>query len=152
MASNVEIIASNDLRVGMYALLKNKPCKVLEISRSKNGKHGGAKIHIIGLDIFSLKKVEDLIPSSHNMELPIVKKEELSVLDVLQDGYVSLLLKDMSGTRQDIKVLDEGDAKKITEMLDDGKSVLVTVLSAMGKEVYDSFKGDRSRSAMEERV
>merc|ERR1711964_406960 len=82
---------AGDLRKGHYAMLKDHPCKVVEISTSKTGKHGHAKCHIVGLDIFTGKKCEDLCPASHNMSCPVVGKSEYTVMDVADDGALSLL-------------------------------------------------------------
>ena len=40
----------------MVAFLKEKPCKIIEITTSKTGKHGHAKANITGIDIFTGKK------------------------------------------------------------------------------------------------
>merc|ERR1719412_835530 len=78
-------------------MIKGQPCKVAEISMSKTGKHGHAKAHIVALDIFNSKKLEDLCPSSHNVDVPFVKRTEYSVLDIDFDtGEVSLLKPDGS--------------------------------------------------------
>ncbi|CAI0390969.1 unnamed protein product [Linum tenue] len=52
-----------------YIVIKNRPCKVVEVSTSKNGKQGHAKCHFVAIDIFNGKKLEDIVPSSHNCEL-----------------------------------------------------------------------------------
>ncbi len=57
-------------------MLKGFPCKVMEMTTSKAGKHGHAKATIVGVDIFTGKKYEDSCPTSHNMEIPFVKKTE----------------------------------------------------------------------------
>ena len=39
-----------------------------------------AKCHFVAIDIFSGKKMEDLVPSSHTTMIPFVKKEELQCM------------------------------------------------------------------------
>jgi translation elongation factor IF5A len=49
------------------------------MSTSKTGKHGHAKVNIVGLDIFTGKKYEDVFPSSHNVEVPFVDRVDYQV-------------------------------------------------------------------------
>ena len=42
------------------------------MATSKTGKHGHAKCAFVAVDIFTGKKMEDLAPSSHNVEVPFV--------------------------------------------------------------------------------
>ena len=34
-------------------VFQNRPCKIVEMSTSKTGKHGHAKVHMVALDIFT---------------------------------------------------------------------------------------------------
>merc|ERR1719375_2043135 len=57
-----------------------------------------------GLDIFTGKKYEDLCPTSHNMDIPFVKRTEYQLLNADKDsGEVSLLLED-GNTKDDLNL------------------------------------------------
>merc|ERR1711963_664054 len=109
---------AGELRKGSHVMIKGHPCKVTEISTSKTGKHGHAKAHIVALDIFTSKKYEDLCPSSHNMEVPFVKRTEFQILSAdAATGEVSLLTE--SGeTRDDLNL---PDFVKVGEATEDDK-------------------------------
>ena len=139
---------AGEIRKGAYAMLKGNPCKVVDYSTSKTGKHGHAKAHIIGIDIFTGKKHEDLCPTSHNMSVPNVTKTEYTVMDVSEDGALSLLTA--SGEPKDDLNLPEGTdeskaiAKEIVDKFAEGKGLIVTVMSAVGKEQVCAVKEEQS--------
>ena len=70
-------------------MIKGFPCQVSKVSHHKQ-KHGHAKVHVYGLDIFTGQKKEDFFPASHNVPCPVVKRLELEVVS-MEDGFISYI-------------------------------------------------------------
>merc|ERR1711992_234812 len=120
------------LRKNGHVMIKNRPCKIVEMSTSKTGKHGHAKVHLVALDIFTGKKYEDICPSTHNMNVPNVTRQDYQVTNI-DDGFVDLM-DDNGETKSDLKVPDDEIGKEVQERFDNGDNFVVTVLCAVGEE------------------
>lgn len=131
-------IQCSALRKGGFVVIKSRPCKIIDMSTSKTGKHGHAKVHLVATDIFTNKKLEDLSPSTHNMEVPFVKRTEFQLLDI-DDGFLNLMTQD-GDTKDDVRAPDGEIGDGIQSAFDEGKDLLVTIISAMGEEAAISFK------------
>ncbi|PKA46005.1 Eukaryotic translation initiation factor 5A [Apostasia shenzhenica] len=118
----------------------NLHSQVVEVSTSKTGKHGHAKCHFVGIDIFNNKKLEDIVPSSHNCDVPHVNRTDYQLIDISNDGFVSLLTES-GDTKDDLKLpTDENLLKQITAGFEEGKELVMTVMSAMGDEQICALK------------
>jgi translation initiation factor 5A len=127
------------LRKNEFVMIKGKACKIVDMSTSKTGKHGHAKVHMVALDIFDGRKYEDICPSTHNMECPIVKRTEYQLIDIDDEGFCTLM-DDTGETRDDLKSHDAEIEKQIREKIDAGEDALVCVLKAIGQEMIMSMK------------
>ena len=122
------------LRKNGFVVIKGRPCKIVDMSTSKTGKHGHAKVHLVALDIFTGKKLEELCPSTHNMDVPNVSRRELQLvsilmgkrghlrkltqrlkLDISEDGFLSLMGDDGT-TKDDVKVPEGEVGEKIEKL------------------------------------
>jgi translation initiation factor 5A len=138
-ASTTFPMEAGQIKKGGHCVIKNRPCRVVETSTSKTGKHGHAKVHIVALDIFTGKKLEDICPSTHNTLVPHVKREEFSLMDIGDDGYTSLLTED-GDMREDLKVPEDDIGTKMRDGFESGASLSVSVISAMGEEKIIAVK------------
>ncbi|KAJ0754967.1 putative ribosomal protein L2, domain 2 [Helianthus annuus] len=113
---------------------------VVEVSTSKTGKHGHAKCHFIAIDIFNGKKLEDIVPSSHNCDVPHVSRTDYQLIDISEDGFVSLLTEN-GNTKDDLKLpTDDALLTQIKDGFAEGKDLVVSVMSAMGEEQICALK------------
>ncbi|KAJ2715579.1 translation initiation factor eIF5A [Coemansia spiralis] len=126
------------LRKNGHVVIKGHPCKIVDMSTSKTGKHGHAKVNLVAIDIFTGKKYEDISPSTHNMDVPNVTRKDYTLANI-DDGFLNLLTEE--GDEKDDVKLPEGElGEKIQAEFDEGKDVTVTVVSAMGTEQALAYK------------
>jgi len=138
-ASKVYPAQCSSLRKNGHVVIKGRACKIVEMSTSKTGKHGHAKVHLVGIDLFTGKKYEDICPSTHNMDVPVVKRADFQLIDISDDGYLTLMTES-GDLRDDIK-LPEGDlGPEIKTKFDNSEDLLLTVLAAMGQEMVVATK------------
>ena len=109
----------------IFIFLQGRPCKIVEMSTSKTGKHGHAKVHLVALDIFTQKKYEDICPSTHNMDVPNVQRKDFQLLDV-DDGFLSLM-DDGGNTRDDLKVPEGEIGEEIANAIAESRDIMVSL-------------------------
>merc|ERR1712189_121944 len=131
-ASETYPMQCSALRKNGYVMIKGRPCKIVEMSTSKTGKHGHAKVHLVALDIFTGKKVEDICPSTHNMNVPNVSRKDYQFVDI-EGEYVSMM-DDLGKMKEDLKLPDDDCGKEIQSKAAADEQFIVTVLSACGEE------------------
>jgi translation initiation factor 5A len=93
---------------------------------------------MVALDIFTGKKLEDICPSTHNMEVPNVKRKDYQLIGV-EDDFLSLM-DDNGDTRDDLKCPDDEIGEEIRAAIADEKDIMCTVLSALKEECVIATK------------
>ncbi|HDN75782.1 MAG TPA: translation initiation factor IF-5A [Acidilobales archaeon] len=74
-----------DLKVGSFIVIDGEPCRIVEMSKAKTGKHGSAKAHVVAIGIFTGTKKTLVAPVSQRVEVPIVNKRTAQVLAITGD-------------------------------------------------------------------
>lgn len=74
------------LRVGRYIIVDGEPCRIVDITKSKPGKHGSAKARIVAIGIFDGAKRSFVKPVDANVEVPMINKRSGQVFSVMSSG------------------------------------------------------------------
>ncbi len=75
-----------ELRVGGYMMIEGEPCRIMDITKSKPGKHGSAKARIVAIGVFDGQKRQFVKPVDANAEVPIIDKRPGQVFAVNPSG------------------------------------------------------------------
>jgi translation initiation factor 5A len=75
-----------ELRVGGYMMIDGEPCKIMDISKSKPGKHGAAKARIVAIGVFDNQKRQFVKPVDNNAEVPIIDKRTGQIFAINPSG------------------------------------------------------------------
>ena len=137
--------AAGDCKKGDYIIINDHPAKIMETSTSKTGKHGHAKSKIVAIDIFTGAKVEDVLPSSHNVDCPFVTKTEYELVSIDNNDFVTFL-DEQGNYREDLKLPKDDDGEFIPALREDyekGLNLVLTVTAAMGHEQIVSYRENK---------
>ncbi|KAA1069416.1 Eukaryotic translation initiation factor 5A [Puccinia graminis f. sp. tritici] len=134
------------LRKNGHVVIKGRPCKIVDMSTSKTGKHGHAKVHLVGIDIFTTRKYEDISPSTHNMDVPNVSRTEYQLVNI-EDGFLNLITTD-GVAKDDVKV-PEGDlGDDIQAQFDAGKDLYCTITAVPPREAFAPFRASAEEDGL----
>merc|ERR1719370_2400966 len=79
---------------------------------------------MVALDIFTGKKLEDICPSTHNMEVPNVKRKDYQLIG-MDDDYLSMM-DDTGDTREDLKCPEDDVGQEIrTAIAKRGREIII---------------------------
>ncbi len=71
-------------------MVENEPCKIMDYSKSKPGKHGSAKAQVVTIGVFDGVKRSFVKPVDSNVEVPLIEKRSGQVIS-LQPSAVQLM-------------------------------------------------------------
>jgi len=120
---------AGDIKKSSYAMLNGHPCKIMDISKSKTGKHGHAKCNITGVCAVTGKKIIDVQPAHAAMYAAEVTKTDYQLIGI-NDGVADLL--DENNNPYTVSATGElaEEALKGYNPDDSDKDFIVSVLTA----------------------
>ncbi|MCX8153444.1 MAG: translation initiation factor IF-5A [Candidatus Bathyarchaeota archaeon] len=120
MSKPVEV---GSLRVGGYMIIDNEPCRIVDITKSKPGKHGSAKARIVAIGIFDGQKRQFVKPVDSTAEIPIIDKRpgqvfalnpnSIQIMDLETYEYVDAPIPDEEDLKNKLAVGTEVEYWKI---------------------------------------
>jgi len=97
------------LRVGGYIIIDGEPCHIVDITKSKPGKHGSAKARLVAIGVFDGVKRSFVKPVDLTAEVPMIEKRSAQVFAVMPS---SVQLMDLETYEYiDAPFPEEGDLK-----------------------------------------
>lgn len=68
------------LKEGSYVIIDSEPCKVVEVEKSKPGKHGSAKVRLTAISVFTGGKKSYIGTVDTHIEVPMIDKRAAQVI------------------------------------------------------------------------
>lgn len=115
---SVNYATLGELKKGSYIVIDGEPCRIVEISRAKTGKHGSAKAHVVAIGVFTGQKKTLVAPVDTRVPVPIIEKR---LAQVLADMGDTLQLMDLE--TYDTMEVEKPDDPQLAERLKPGVQV-----------------------------
>ena len=116
---SVNYATLGELKKGSYIVIDGEPCRIVEISRAKTGKHGSAKAHVVAIGVFSGQKKTMVAPVDTRDQVPVIEKR---LAQVLADMGDMVQLMDLE-TFETFEVEKPTDDPNLAEKLASGVNV-----------------------------
>jgi translation initiation factor 5A len=128
-----KISEAGEIKEGSYIIIDDVPCRVVEVEKSKTGKHGSAKVRIVGISLLDGSKKVLTAPSDSQVNIPIIEKKYAQVFNVLPD---KVQLMDL--TTYEFFEVSLPESKEIVDKLAQG--VEVEIWDIMGNKIIVRVK------------
>lgn len=92
--SDEKPVSIKDLKKGSYVIIDGEPCRIVNISFSKPGKHGAAKARVEAIGLFDSKRRSVVKPADSTLIVPIILKRNAQVVSVEKNEVQLMDLED----------------------------------------------------------
>ncbi|MEM1927222.1 MAG: translation initiation factor IF-5A [Acidilobaceae archaeon] len=116
---SVNYATLGDLKKGSFIVIDGEPCKIVEMSTAKTGKHGSAKAHVVAVGVFSGQKKTLIAPVDTRVQVPVIEKR---VGQVLADMGDRVQVMDME-TYDTLEIEKPADDPELASRITSGVSV-----------------------------
>jgi translation initiation factor 5A len=75
-----------DLKIGSYVIVEDEPCRIVELTKSKPGKHGAAKARVVTIGVFDGVKRSFVKPVDAKVDMPMIEKRTGQMIAALPNS------------------------------------------------------------------
>ncbi|MCA9478255.1 MAG: translation initiation factor IF-5A [Nanoarchaeota archaeon] len=111
MAGEIKFESIGHMKKGSYIIIDGVACTVTDVSVSRPGKHGHAKVNLMAVGMIDGRKRNLVMPGHDNVEVPIIGKKNAQVLSVT--GNMANVMDSESFETFDIQIPEELDGKVV---------------------------------------
>ncbi len=104
---STKYVEVGELKEGSYIVIDGEPCRVVEIEKSKTGKHGSAKARVVAVGLFDNVKRTLSVPVDTQVEVPIIEKFTAQVLSISGDTIQLMDMRDYKTIEVPMKYVEE---------------------------------------------
>ena len=126
-----KMVSVGTLKRGDTIIIDGAPCKILDTTTSRPGKHGHAKVNMMAVGLLDEKKRQLMMPGHDKVEAPIIEKKTAQILSIA--GKMASVMDMDSYETFELEIPDE-----LKEEIAEGKEVLYWTL--MGSKVMKQVK------------
>ena len=107
-----------ELKEGSYAIINDEPSQIVQITKSKPGKHGSAKFRCTAISLFDGRKQSYVASTDTSIQVPIVDKRSGQIVSV---SPASIQLMDLE--TYDIRDVAKPNDEELMAKIESGKEV-----------------------------
>jgi translation initiation factor 5A len=83
MSRPVEV---GSLKTGSYVIVDDIACRIVEVTKSKPGKHGAAKARVVAIGVFDSLKRSFVKPVDAKVDMPMIEKKTGQLIAILPNA------------------------------------------------------------------
>ncbi|RDE11146.1 MAG: translation initiation factor IF-5A [Candidatus Thorarchaeota archaeon] len=110
---SIRRVEARTLKPGGYVIVDDMPSRVVNVEKSKPGKHGAAKITFEAVGFFDNRKRQAIMPADRMVDVPIIDKKGATVIADMGENF-SLMDSDTFETYEVPKPADQDLLAQIT--------------------------------------
>jgi translation initiation factor 5A len=83
MEGETRLASVGSMKKGNYVVMDGAACVVTDVSVSRPGKHGHAKVRLEAVGLIDNKKRQEVMPGHDNIKVPVIGKKAAQVLSLV---------------------------------------------------------------------